>query len=146
MFTIEEIKELIKAFDESSLQELEYEEGKSRLQLKKDLSKRQAFKSVVTKHENIESQTREFVKDVKSDFYEVVAPTLGTFYAASEPGAEPFVQVGQQVQQDRIVCILEAMKLFNEVKAGCDGEIVEIYVKDGDFIEYGQPLFRIRPC
>lgn len=144
MFTIEEIKELIKAFDESSLQELEYEEGKSRLQLKKDLSKRQALKNIAAEPKETVSQPSDSVREEQNDFYEVTAPTLGTFYAASEPGAAPFVQVGQMVKADSIVCILEAMKLFNEVTAGCDGEIVEICAKDGDFIEYGQPLFRVK--
>ncbi|PZE19345.1 acetyl-CoA carboxylase biotin carboxyl carrier protein [Paenibacillus xerothermodurans] len=76
--------------------------------------------------------------------HKVVAPTVGTFYSAPEPGAEPFVQVGQAVTEASVVCVLEAMKLFNEINAGVAGEIVEVLVKDGDFVEYGQPLFLIR--
>ncbi len=69
---------------------------------------------------------------------------IGTFYLTPEPGAAPFVKVGTRVAPDSVVCILEAMKLFTEIEAECSGEIVEILVKNGEFVEYGQPLFRVR--
>ena len=74
----------------------------------------------------------------------IVAPLVGTFYSTAEPGADPFVKIGQKVSLDTIVCVLESMKLFSEVEAGTTGEIVEILVKDGEFVEYGQPLFLVR--
>jgi len=70
---------------------------------------------------------------------------VGTFYAASEPGADPFVKPGQKVMANTVVCVLEAMKLFNEIEAGITGEIVEVLCKDGEFVEYGQPLFLVKP-
>src|SRR5574344_1001495 len=75
---------------------------------------------------------------------EITAPSVGTFYKSSEPGAEAFVEVGSVVKENTIVCILEAMKLFTEIEAEVSGEIVEILVKDGDFVEYGQPLFKVK--
>ena len=80
---------------------------------------------------------------VASGATEVCAPMLGTFYVAPSPGAEPFVRVGSKVKKGETLCILEAMKLMNEVVAECDGEIAEICANDGDLVEYGRVLFRI---
>ncbi len=74
---------------------------------------------------------------------EVCAPMVGVFYVAPSPGADPFVRVGSKVKKGETLCILEAMKLMNEVVAECDGEIAEICACDGDLVEYGKVLFRI---
>ena len=74
---------------------------------------------------------------------EVTAPMVGVFYVAPAPGAEPFVRVGDHVSKGDTLCILEAMKMMNEVSADRDGEIVEICVADGELVEYGRVLFRI---
>ena len=74
---------------------------------------------------------------------EVCAPMVGVFYAAPAPGAEPFVRVGSKVKKGETLCILEAMKLMNEVVVERDGEVVEICVNDGELVEYGRVLFRI---
>ena len=71
------------------------------------------------------------------------APTVGTFYAAPSPDDEPFVKVGSVVKPDTIVCVIEAMKVFNEIPAETSGKIVEVLVENGDPVEFGQPLFRI---
>ena len=71
------------------------------------------------------------------------APTVGTFYASPTPEAPAFVQVGSSVQADTVVCIIEAMKVFNEIPAEKSGKIVEVLVQNGDAVEFGQPLFRI---
>ncbi len=71
------------------------------------------------------------------------APTVGTFYSASTPDDPPFVSVGTKVSSDTVVCIIEAMKVFNQIPAEKSGKIVEILVENGDAVEYGQPLFRI---
>ena len=72
------------------------------------------------------------------------APMVGTFYRAPSPGAKPFVSVGQKVRAGETVCIIEAMKLLNEIEAEFDGEIVNVLVENGDPVEFGQPLFEIR--
>ena len=80
---------------------------------------------------------------IASGATEVCAPMVGVFYVAPSPGAEPFVHVGSKEKKGETLCILEAMKLMNEVVAECDGEIAEICANDGDLVEYGRVLFRI---
>jgi acetyl-CoA carboxylase biotin carboxyl carrier protein len=75
----------------------------------------------------------------------VKSPIVGTFYRASEPGAPPFVDTGQTVRKGQVLCIIEAMKLMNEINAECDGEIVKVYVENGQAVQYGERLFAIRP-
>ena len=75
----------------------------------------------------------------------VTAPLLGTFYVAPEPGAPPFVQVGQQVTEDTTCGLIEVMKVFNSVRAGVKGTIVEVVAPNGGFVEFGQPLFIVKP-
>ncbi|MCH2211111.1 MAG: acetyl-CoA carboxylase biotin carboxyl carrier protein [Fuerstiella sp.] len=71
------------------------------------------------------------------------APTVGTFYAAANPEDEPFISVGSTVKADTIVCIIEAMKVFNQIPAETSGKVVEVLVDNGEPVEFGQPLFRI---
>lgn len=73
------------------------------------------------------------------------SPMVGTFYAAPDPESPPFVQVGSRVNASSVVCIVEAMKVFNEIKAELNGTIEKVLVKNGDPVEYGQPLFSVRP-
>jgi len=75
----------------------------------------------------------------------IVAPMVGTFYAAPRPGADPFVRVGDHVEPGQVVAIIEAMKVMNEIVAERAGTIVEILVENGQPVEYGQPLMRLRP-
>ena len=75
----------------------------------------------------------------------IKAPMVGAFYAAPSPESEPYVKVGSAVRPETTVCILEAMKVMNEVRAECSGEILEVLVKNGMPVEYGQPLFKVRP-
>jgi len=75
----------------------------------------------------------------------VTAPLLGTFYVAPEPGAPPFVKVGQKITEDTTCGLIEVMKVFNSVRAGVKGTIVELVVQNGQFVEFGQPLFIVKP-
>lgn len=147
---------MIKMVEESAIQRFEYETSRIVI-VKNDLH---AVKSTI-----IEGKTEEEERPVKpavsSDSVEVqqeiqheiqqdielpkiTSPTVGTFYSAPQPGEDPFVKIGQNVVSSTVVCVLEAMKLFNEIRAGVDGEIVEILVKEGDFVEFGQPLFLVK--
>ena len=76
----------------------------------------------------------------------VKSPIVGTFYRSSEPGAKAFVETGQTVRQGQVLCIIEAMKLMNEIQAECDGEIVKVYVENGHAVQYGERLFAIKPA
>ena len=78
------------------------------------------------------------------DTVAIKSPTVGTFYEAPSPGDPPFVTVGSKVSQDTVVCIIEAMKVFNQIAAEMNGTITELLVKNGDPVEFGQPLFRVR--
>ena len=75
----------------------------------------------------------------------VKSPIVGTFYRQSEPGAKPFADVGQTVKKGHVLCIIEAMKLMNEINSDCDGEIVKVYVENGQAVHYGERLFAIKP-
>ena len=78
------------------------------------------------------------------DLQIIPSPIVGTFYRAASPNAEPFVKIGSQVGNDSVVCIIEAMKLMNEIQAETSGEVAKIYVENGQPVEYGQPLFGIK--
>ena len=79
-----------------------------------------------------------------SDLQIISSPIVGTFYRSPSPTADPFVKIGSNVEAETVVCIIEAMKLMNEIQAEATGEIVKIYVENGQPVEYGQPLFGIR--
>ncbi|MEO0515245.1 MAG: acetyl-CoA carboxylase biotin carboxyl carrier protein [Planctomycetota bacterium] len=80
-----------------------------------------------------------------SDLITIDSPMVGSFYTASNPDADAFVNAGDTIKPDTVVCIIEAMKVFNEIKAEVSGTIVEVLVKNGDAVEFGQPLYKIKP-
>ena len=73
----------------------------------------------------------------------IKSPMVGTFYAASRPDAPPFVKVGDTVTPEKTICMIEAMKVYNEIQAECSGKVVEVFVKNGETVEFGKPLFRV---
>ena len=79
------------------------------------------------------------------DLHIIPSPIVGTFYRSPSPNADPFVKIGSNIEHDSVVCIIEAMKLMNEIQAEASGEVVKIYVENGQPVEYGQPLFGIKP-
>ena len=76
----------------------------------------------------------------------VKSPIVGTFYRASEPGAKPFTDVGERVKKGQVLCIIEAMKLMNEINAEIEGEVVKVYVENGQAVQYGERLLAIKPA
>ncbi|MFH1108536.1 MAG: acetyl-CoA carboxylase biotin carboxyl carrier protein [Planctomycetota bacterium] len=82
---------------------------------------------------------------VEVEFYEIRSPMVGTFYASPDPDSPPFVEVGGNVEPSTVVCILEAMKVFSEIKAETTGTVERVLVRDGEAVEYGQPLLLVRP-
>lgn len=83
--------------------------------------------------------------DAEAGLHQIVSPMVGTFYAASSPDSPPFVKVGAPVGPDSTVCLIEAMKIFNEIKAECSGTIERVLVDSGDSVDFGQPIFLVRP-
>ena len=93
---------------------------------------------------NTENNVIKEEKTCEENYKIIKSPMVGTFYSKPAPDKEPFVKVGDTVKKEQVVCIIEAMKLMNEIESEFDGEIVEICVNDGDIIEYGMPLFKIK--
>ena len=99
------------------------------------------------KNDKVESFSAEEVKEpavLDASLHKITSPMVGTYYQSSSPDSPAYVQVGDKVNADAVVCIVEAMKLFNEIEAEVSGEIVEILVEDGQLVEYGQPLFLVK--
>ena len=148
MYNIDEIKELIQALDNSKLTDLEITgENGEKLCLKKKTEKAYSAPVVTAAVPTQELQTEERAADdsvnEKSDVRTIDCPMVGVFYAASSPDAEPYVSIGSRVKKGDVVCIIEAMKLMNEVVASESGTVTEVLVKNGDLVEFGQPLFVI---
>lgn len=171
MYKINEIKELIRALDKSSVTELTIKtENKEQLTLKKggyvvatevqqevapvvaaqpahEAAPQQAPQAPEQKAEAPKAEVEQAPQAAQVDdanLHKIVSPMVGTFYAAPAPDADPYVKVGDQVKEDTVVCIVEAMKLMNELEAEVEGEIVEILVENGQLVEYGQPLFLVK--
>ena len=149
MNKIEEIKEYISLLENSSLSVLEIEkEDGTKIHLEKEHPAQQifnaspigAYQPTATDVPAPAPQSAAPEEDAKT----VNAPIVGVFYAASAPGKAPFAPVGKKVSKGSTVCIIEAMKCMNEIQAEDDYEIVEVLVKDGDLVEYGQPLFKVK--
>lgn len=147
---IDQIKELIQLLDQSSVHEMELETSDFKLSLKKEaqqtvsapIMQTQAFAPPAPAPQ-VNEQTEEPTHE-KASYRTITSPMVGTFYSRPAPDKEAFVNVGDRVESGQIVCILEAMKLFNEVEAEISGEIVEVLVADGDLVEFGQPLFSVK--
>lgn len=151
MYNIDEIKEFIALLEDSSLSVLELEnENGSKIRLEKPQFVNQTAQFInqaplqeavaAPAVQNAPAQAAPVADTGKT----IDAPIVGVFYVAPSPDAQPYVSVGKQVKKGDTVCIIEAMKCMNEIQAEEDGEIVEILAKDGELVEYGQPLFKIR--
>lgn len=144
----EDIIRVIEAIKNSDFSEFTMENEGFRLTVSRNRVQEGPSKPVLQsepEQEVVKGPTRdERQEDVENNRVEVTAPMVGTFYRAPSPEDEPFVRVGDRVQPEDTLCILEAMKLMNEIKSEQAGEISEIMVENGEMVEYGQPLFRIK--
>ncbi len=140
---IKEIKQLVKLMVDNELTEVDIAEGENRVAIKRGFG----GVPVVTTTSPVAVPAGEQPSEAEpaEKLIEIKSPMVGTFYTAPSPDSEPFVQVGAAVGDDTAVCIVEAMKVMNEIKAECAGTIVEICVKNAQPVEFGQPLFRVRP-
>jgi len=144
---LKEIKELINLMNENNLTELEIEREGTKIRLKKSPSGNfeavsegpdgprliPAVKGAPAKEEKTPAENMAAIK----------APMVGTFYRAPSPEAKPYVEIGDMIEVGQVVCIIEAMKLMNEIKSELKGKLTEILVENSDSIEYGQPLFMV---
>lgn len=158
MFKIQEVRELIKLIDSSNIDEFEYKKDGTTIKMKKRGNEVVAVQAPAAKQAmapvevetkvaaaQAEAPKQEEKKAVQNEnLHKITSPMVGTFYSSSSPDTPPYVSVGDRVSKDSIVCIVEAMKLFNEIDADVEGEIVEILVNNGQLVEYGQPLFLVK--
>lgn len=147
---IKEIKEMINLMNENNLMELEIEKEGMRIRLKKTGAPQESFSGpVVIERQSIPQQAAsgspEAVKETVLKSIEIKAPMVGTFYRAPSPEAPPYVEVGQVVEPGEVICIIEAMKLMNEIKSEIKGKIIEILVENAEPVEFGQPIFLVEP-
>ncbi|MGN1432814.1 MAG: acetyl-CoA carboxylase biotin carboxyl carrier protein [Ruminococcus sp.] len=154
MYNLDEIKEFISLLEDSSLSvfEIQKEDG-SKIRLEKAQPAQQIVNTIPVANgvaapvpmpaAPVESAPAAPAAPVADSSKTIDAPIVGVFYAASAPGKAPYVSAGKKVKKGDVVCIIEAMKCMNEIQAEEDGEIVEVLVKDGELVEYGQPLFKI---
>lgn len=153
------LKKVIKILDSSNLNEIEIEEEGLKVRLSKGSGAPAAqavhaampvMQAPVQQEapqkpstEKSEAKTESSEESIPSNVYEVKSPMVGTFYRAPSPDADPFVNVGDDVKQGTVICIVEAMKLMNEIEAEVTGKIVKILVEDAQAVEYNQPLFLV---
>lgn len=167
MLKVQEIREIIKLIDHSTIDEFVYESEGTKVKLKKNngqvnsesmnstaqpvaqpiVNAVQQAPVAAPKNDKVDSFSSEEGKEpatLDASLHKITSPMVGTYYKSSSPDSPAYVQVGDKVNADAVVCIVEAMKLFNEIEAEVSGEIVEILVEDGQLVEYGQPLFLVK--
>ena len=148
---IKEIKEMLNLMNENGLVELEIEKEGMRIRLKKLVSSSDSNSGpIIMERQRISEINR--VDEVPaipekpaSNSVEIKAPMVGTFYRAPAPESPPYVEVGQIVEPGQVICIIEAMKLMNEIKSEIKGKVVEVVVDNAEPVEFGQPLFFVEP-
>ena len=163
---MEELRELISLLRENGLAELELENEGFRVRLRSESSVSESVAQLAALHQSAPAPAPAPDKSAPpepaasgpvhpgtqattaasqdQDLHIISSPIVGTFYRSPSPTAEPFVKIGSNVEQETVVCIIEAMKLMNEIQAEARGEVVKIYVENGQPVEYGQPLFGIQ--
>ncbi len=153
---LKELKQLISLMNENELIELELEEEGKKVRLRKA--------APVAEHSGLplvqgpivvspagvgavpEAGGHTQITRQVSNTREITSPMVGTFYLAPSPDSDNFVEIGDEITEESVVCIIEAMKVMNEIKAEIDGEILDILVENGEAVEYGQALFIVKPA
>ncbi len=144
---IRKVKKLIEMLENSNLEEIEIKEGEESVRLVKSHGvtpvAAQSFilpqEASVPTSEDINQEDKEIIKEGNL----INSPMVGTFYASASPGAKPFISVGDQISEGDVVCIVEAMKMMNEIKSEFSGTVLSVNVENSEPVEYGQPLFEI---
>lgn len=154
---LKQIKKLLDLIAESEVNEVSIEEGDFKIKVKKQGDVQQAPVQYQMPAQSAQQQqpaaqqqpasggqeSAEAEKEEKVDGQIVTSPIVGTFYRAPSPDADPFVKVGDKIEKGETICIVEAMKIMNEIESEYSGEVKKLFVEDGDPVEYDQPLFVI---
>jgi acetyl-CoA carboxylase biotin carboxyl carrier protein len=143
---LEELKELLELLKETDITELQIEKNGTKIKIKRE----KILSSIeIPVHKPGGSVVQEKIVEEKEEeaqrLVTITSPIVGTFYRAPSPEADPFVEVGTKVIKGQVLCIVEAMKLMNEIESDVDGIVVKILVENGQPVEYGEPLFLIEP-
>jgi acetyl-CoA carboxylase biotin carboxyl carrier protein len=140
---IDDLKELIDLLKETDITELQFEKDGSKVRIKRErmLS---PMEIQVQKFGGLQEKGISEAEE-ETRLITITSPIVGTFYRASSPEAAPFVEVGSRVKKGQVLCIVEAMKLMNEIECEIDGTVIKVLVENGQPVEYGEPLFLIEP-
>ena len=141
---IRQIRELAQIVRENGLSALEISENDSKIRI--ECARGEVVVAAPAPVQVSEAPAPVVREEAAVDFnrvHEIKSPMVGVFYTSPSPDTKPFVEIGQRVKKGDVVCIIEAMKLMNELTADQDGEVVDICVNNGDVVEYGQPLFKL---
>jgi acetyl-CoA carboxylase biotin carboxyl carrier protein len=141
---LEELKSLISTLEEGGVTEFEYEDESSRVRL--NFSSGQPAVGAPAPVVAPAAVAPDPSKDEDAGAVFVTSPFVGTFYRASSPGAPPFTDAGQTVSVGQTLCIVEAMKLMNEIESDISGTVLEVLVDNGTSVEFGQKLFKVKPA
>ena len=145
---IRKVKKLIEMLENSNLEEIEIQEGEESVRLVKSNGSAPKLQqqSIVVPQENLAMPAQPITEETEvapKDSNSINSPMVGTFYASASPGAKPFISVGDVVQEGDVVCIVEAMKMMNEIKSEFSGTVLSVNVENSEPVEYGQSLFEI---
>ncbi|MDX9713818.1 MAG: acetyl-CoA carboxylase biotin carboxyl carrier protein [Dissulfurispiraceae bacterium] len=146
-----DLKELIELLKESDITELVIEKDGEKIRLRRDKIfahiDQQAVYHHPVAHQQKQSETQAAETEaVSASTITITSPIVGTFYRSAAPDSDPFVEVGSRVKKGQILCIIEAMKLMNEIESEYDGVVAKMLVENGHAVEYGEPLFIIEPA
>ena len=152
VFDVRKVRKFIELMNEHDLAEIDLRQGDQRIRLRRGpetvtvaTAPTGSFASPPTSSVSAPPEAKPSGTAPDDGTLSVRSPMVGTFYSAASPDSPPFVKVGDQVGPETTVCIVEAMKVFNEIPAECSGRIVAVLAQSGDPVEFGQPLFRVEP-
>lgn len=147
-----EINKLIKFMEEKKLSHFELEVEDLKIKISRNPSPLPPSETTPAAQEIEESEVNESrqpqeaeLEKGKNNIFFIISPMVGTFYRTPDPSSSPFVEVGDPIKKNQTLCIIEAMKLMNEIESEVDGTLEEVYVENGKAVEYGQKLFSIKP-
>ena len=146
---LKELKEIIAIFEEANISELDLEREEVRIRLRKGRAPEVVGAPQIAEEAVVQrvvpALSEEAKKEEEKGLVEISSPMVGTFYRTPSPEAKPFVEEGDEIKEGQVICIIEAMKLMNEIKAEIKGKIARILVENGHPVEYGQALFLVKP-
>jgi acetyl-CoA carboxylase biotin carboxyl carrier protein len=153
VFDVEHIEQIIQLMERHNLSEVDLQQGDEKIKLSRGstapvyvappLAAPPSGPQMAPAEAALQPQTSASA-DPPGNTVTINAPMVGTFYGRANPDSEPFVKIGDRVSEETVVCIVEAMKVFNEIPAECNGKIVEILVNDQEPVDFGKPMFRVQ--